>query len=107
MQQTKVARLLYAIEHGHIAILAAMFDLSKRVVILTGGTGHIGRTLIRAYLEQGGHVEIPPETRPRAPLFASRLVIWRVRRRIPSKLADRRRDRGRRRLPFDRRSEWP
>src|SRR5256712_132511 len=59
MQRTKVARLLYAIEHGHLAILAAMFDLSKRAVILTGATGNIGPTVLRAYLEQGAHVAIP------------------------------------------------
>ena len=59
MQQSKVARLLYAIEHGHIAILAAMFDLSKRAVVLTGATGHIGPTVLRAYLGQGAHVAIP------------------------------------------------
>ena len=59
MQQTKVARLLYAIEHGHLAILVAMFDLSKRAVILTGATGNIGPTVLRAYLEQGAHVAIP------------------------------------------------
>lgn len=59
MEQPKVARLLYAIEHGHVAILAAMFDLSKRVVVLTGATGNIGPTVLRAYLEQGAHVAIP------------------------------------------------
>ena len=59
MQQSKVAWLLYPIEHGHIAILAAMFDLSKRAVVLTGATGHIGPTVLRAYLEQGAHVAIP------------------------------------------------
>jgi NAD(P)-dependent dehydrogenase (short-subunit alcohol dehydrogenase family) len=59
MQQSKVARLLYALEHGHLAILAAMFDLSKRAVVLTGATGHIGPTVLRAYLEQGAHVAIP------------------------------------------------
>jgi NAD(P)-dependent dehydrogenase (short-subunit alcohol dehydrogenase family) len=59
VQHSKVARLLYAIEHGHIAILAAMFDLSKRVVVLTGATGHIGPTVLRAYLEQGAHVAVP------------------------------------------------
>lgn len=59
MQQPKVARLLYAIEHGHIAILAAVFDLSKRAVILTGATGNIGPRVLRAYLEQGAHVAIP------------------------------------------------
>lgn len=59
MQQTKVARLLYAIEHSHLAILVAMFDLSKRAVILTGATGNIGPTVLRAYLEQGAHVAIP------------------------------------------------
>ena len=36
-----------------------MFDLSKRVVILTGATGHIGPTVLRAYVEQGAHVAIP------------------------------------------------
>jgi NAD(P)-dependent dehydrogenase (short-subunit alcohol dehydrogenase family) len=59
MEQSQVARLLYAIEHGHVAILAAMFDLSKRVVVLTGATGNIGPTVLRAYLGQGGHVPIP------------------------------------------------
>ncbi|HEY8786939.1 MAG TPA: SDR family NAD(P)-dependent oxidoreductase [Candidatus Limnocylindria bacterium] len=59
MEQPKVARLLYAIEHGHVAILAAVFDLSKRVVVLTGATGNIGPTVLRAYLEQGAHVAIP------------------------------------------------
>jgi NAD(P)-dependent dehydrogenase (short-subunit alcohol dehydrogenase family) len=36
-----------------------MFDLSKRVVVLTGATGNIGPTVLRAYLEQGAHVAIP------------------------------------------------
>jgi NAD(P)-dependent dehydrogenase (short-subunit alcohol dehydrogenase family) len=36
-----------------------VFDLSKRVVILTGATGNIGPTVLRAYLEQGAHVAIP------------------------------------------------
>src|SRR2546421_6134626 len=42
-----------------LAILAAMFDLSKRVVVLTGATGNIGPTVLRAYLEQRAHVAIP------------------------------------------------
>jgi NAD(P)-dependent dehydrogenase (short-subunit alcohol dehydrogenase family) len=50
---------LHAIKHGHIAILAAVFDLSKRAVVLTGATGNIGPTVLRAYLEQGAHVAIP------------------------------------------------
>ena len=58
-QEPKVARLLHAVKHGHVAILAAVFDLSKRVVILTGATGNIGPTVLRAYLEQGAHVAIP------------------------------------------------
>jgi NAD(P)-dependent dehydrogenase (short-subunit alcohol dehydrogenase family) len=36
-----------------------VFDLSKRAVVLTGATGHIGPTVLRAYLEQGAHVAIP------------------------------------------------
>jgi len=36
-----------------------MFDLSKRVVVLTGATGNIGPTVLRAYLEQGAHVAVP------------------------------------------------
>ena len=36
-----------------------MFDLSKRAVVLTGATGHIGPTVLRAFLEQGTHVAIP------------------------------------------------
>jgi NAD(P)-dependent dehydrogenase (short-subunit alcohol dehydrogenase family) len=59
MEQPQVTRLLYAIEHGHVAILAAMFDLSKRAVVLTGATGNIGPTVLRAYLEQGAHVATP------------------------------------------------
>src|ERR1700716_1834174 len=59
MEKPQVARLLYAIEHGHVAILAAMFDLSKRAVVLTGATGNIGPTVLRAYLEQGAHVAVP------------------------------------------------
>src|SRR2546425_5219762 len=39
-------------------ILAAMFDLTKRAVVLTGATGNIGPAVIRAYLEQGAHVAI-------------------------------------------------
>src|SRR2546421_9968261 len=59
MEQPKVPRLLYAIEDGHLAILAKIFDLSKRAVVLTGATGNIGSTVLRAYLEQGAHVAIP------------------------------------------------
>lgn len=58
-EEPKVPRLLYAIEHGHVAILAAMFDLSKRAVVLTGATGNVGPTVLRAYLERGAHVAIP------------------------------------------------
>src|SRR6266568_1677626 len=36
-----------------------MFDLSKRAVVLTGATGNIGPTVLRAYLTQGAHVAIP------------------------------------------------
>ena len=32
-----------------------MFDLSKRAVVLTGATGNIGPTVLRAYLAQGCH----------------------------------------------------
>src|SRR5437870_12961567 len=59
MEQSKVAGLLYAVEHAHVAILAAMFDLSKRAVVLTGATGNVGPTVLRAFLEQGAHVAIP------------------------------------------------
>lgn len=59
MQQSKVARLLYAIEHTHVAILAAMFDLSKRAVVLTGATGNVGPAVLRAFLGQGAHVALP------------------------------------------------
>lgn len=59
MQHAKVTRLLYAIEYAHVAILAAVFDLTKRVVILTGSTGNIGPAVLRAYLEHGAHVGIP------------------------------------------------
>src|SRR2546422_5797743 len=56
MQQAKVTRLLYAFEHAHMPILAAMFDLTKRAVVLTGATGNTGPAVLRAYLEQGAHV---------------------------------------------------
>src|SRR6266566_10006314 len=59
MEESKVARLLYALEHTHVAILAAMFDLSKRAVVLTGATGNVGPAVLRAYLELGAHVAIP------------------------------------------------
>lgn len=59
MEQPQVPRLLYAIENGHLAILAKVFDLSKRAVVLTGATGHIGPTVLRAFLEQGAHVAVP------------------------------------------------
>jgi NAD(P)-dependent dehydrogenase (short-subunit alcohol dehydrogenase family) len=36
-----------------------MFDLSKRAVVLTGATGNVGPTVLRAYLTQGAHVAIP------------------------------------------------
>ena len=36
-----------------------MFDLSKRAVVLTGATGHIGPTVLRGYLDHGAHVAIP------------------------------------------------
>jgi NAD(P)-dependent dehydrogenase (short-subunit alcohol dehydrogenase family) len=36
-----------------------VFDLSKRAVVLTGATGNIGPTVLRAYLEQGAHIAIP------------------------------------------------
>ena len=36
-----------------------MFDLSRRAVVLTGATGNIGPTVLRAYLEQGAHVAVP------------------------------------------------
>jgi NAD(P)-dependent dehydrogenase (short-subunit alcohol dehydrogenase family) len=59
MQEPQVPRLLYSVEDGHLAILAKVFDLSKRAVVLTGATGNIGPTVLRAYLEQGAHVAIP------------------------------------------------
>src|SRR2546427_3123831 len=58
MQQAKVARLLYAFEHAHMPILAAMFDLTKRAVVLTGATGNTGPAVVRAYLKQGAHVAL-------------------------------------------------
>jgi NAD(P)-dependent dehydrogenase (short-subunit alcohol dehydrogenase family) len=59
MQEPKVPRLLYSVEHGHVAILAKVFDLSKHAVVLTGATGNIGPTVLRAYLEAGAHVALP------------------------------------------------
>jgi NAD(P)-dependent dehydrogenase (short-subunit alcohol dehydrogenase family) len=46
------------LEQGHLAILAAVFDLSTRAAVITGATGHVGPTVVRAYLEQGAHVAI-------------------------------------------------
>ncbi len=48
--------MLDALEDTHVAILTAVFDLSKRAVVLTGATGNIGPAVLRAYLEQGAHV---------------------------------------------------
>lgn len=59
MEQPQVPRLLYSIENGHLAILAKVFDFSKRAVVLTGATGHIGPTVLRAFLELGAHVAAP------------------------------------------------
>jgi NAD(P)-dependent dehydrogenase (short-subunit alcohol dehydrogenase family) len=59
MEHAKVSRLLDAIENAHVAILAAVFDLSKRAVVVTGATGNLGPAVVRAYLEQGAHVAIP------------------------------------------------
>src|SRR5438552_2316918 len=42
-----------------LAILAVVFDLSKRAAVVTGATGNIGQTVIRAYLGQGAHVVAP------------------------------------------------
>jgi NAD(P)-dependent dehydrogenase (short-subunit alcohol dehydrogenase family) len=58
VQHAEVTRLLYSFQHTHMPILPAMFDLSKRVVVLTGATGHIGPAVTRAYLEQGAHVAV-------------------------------------------------
>jgi NAD(P)-dependent dehydrogenase (short-subunit alcohol dehydrogenase family) len=46
------------IENAHVAILTAMFDLSKRAVVVTGATGNIGPAVARAYLAHGAHVAI-------------------------------------------------
>ena len=51
--------MLDALENTHVAILTAVFDLSKRAVVLTGATGNIGPAVLRAYLEQGAHVVTP------------------------------------------------
>src|SRR5436309_2336323 len=59
MGRPKVGGLLYAVEHSHVAILAAMFDLSKRAELLTCATGTGGPAVLRAYLELGAHVAIP------------------------------------------------
>jgi NAD(P)-dependent dehydrogenase (short-subunit alcohol dehydrogenase family) len=58
MQHAKVSRLLHAVENAHLAILAAVFDLSRRAVVVTGATGNIGPAVIRAYLEQGAHAAL-------------------------------------------------
>src|SRR2546430_3267260 len=42
-----------------LAILAVVFDLSERAAVVTGATGNIGQTVIRAYLGQGAHVVAP------------------------------------------------
>lgn len=58
MQHAKVARLLNALENAHVAILPAVFDLSRRAVVLTGATGNLGPAVIRAYLAQGAYVAL-------------------------------------------------
>jgi len=45
-----------AVEHAHTSILGRVFDLSRRAVVLTGGTGNLGPSVARAYLAQGAHV---------------------------------------------------
>jgi NAD(P)-dependent dehydrogenase (short-subunit alcohol dehydrogenase family) len=46
------------LKQAHVPILAAVFDLSTRAAVVTGATGHVGPTVVRAYLEQGAHVAI-------------------------------------------------
>src|SRR5439155_22660027 len=82
MEQSKVAGLLYAVEHTHVAILAAMFDLSKRAVVLTGATGNVGPAVLRAYVQQGRTWRYRSEKRPRALRFGTRLAAWLVPRKI-------------------------
>jgi NAD(P)-dependent dehydrogenase (short-subunit alcohol dehydrogenase family) len=58
MQEAQVPRLMNAIQDAHIAILPAVFDLSRRAVVLTGATGNLGPAVVRAYLEQAAHVAL-------------------------------------------------
>ena len=36
-----------------------MLDLSSHVCVITGATGNLGHTVVRAFLERGAHVAIP------------------------------------------------
>jgi NAD(P)-dependent dehydrogenase (short-subunit alcohol dehydrogenase family) len=36
-----------------------MPDFERRCVVVTGGTGNLGHTVVRAYLEAGAHVAVP------------------------------------------------
>src|SRR2546428_2690437 len=47
-----------ALQDVHLAILAAMFDLSRRAAVVTGATGNVGPAVVRGYLEQGAHVAV-------------------------------------------------
>ena len=58
VQDLEVAGVLDPFEDAHKAILPAVFDLSRRAVVLTGATGNIGPAVIRAYLAQGAHVAL-------------------------------------------------
>src|SRR2546426_8137842 len=56
LEHAEIPRMTNAVEHAHTSILGRVFDLSKRAVVLTGGTGNLGPSVARAYLAQGAHL---------------------------------------------------
>src|SRR3954467_7853246 len=42
-----------------VLILRSVLDLSARAAVVTGATGNLGHTVVRAFLDRGAHVAIP------------------------------------------------
>jgi NAD(P)-dependent dehydrogenase (short-subunit alcohol dehydrogenase family) len=72
-EEPQVSGLMDAIEDAHLAILTAVFDLSGRVVVLTGATGNLGPAVIRAFLEQGAHVAMAVRDAAKGAALASEI----------------------------------
>lgn len=55
--------------------ISQLFDLSGRVALITGGSGHLGRSLSRALAEAGASVVVASRDRERAQSVADELPI--------------------------------